>query len=105
MAFSPRLLPGRAACVSWLRLPETHSYLSWIVARRRYGLCVCDYVATRDQDAIASTVSATGLSLTVFSDDEFSDLIAFLHALTDVSNIDLRNDVPQGVPSGLTLAE
>lgn len=38
-------------------------------------------------------------------DDDFDALIAFLHALTDKRNIDLRSDVPKSVPSGLTLAE
>lgn len=36
---------------------------------------------------------------------DIGDLLAFLNALTDKGNIDLRRDVPKSVPSGLTLAE
>ncbi len=36
---------------------------------------------------------------------QFTNLMDFLHALTDPSSIDLRNDIPKRVPSGLTLAE
>ena len=39
------------------------------------------------------------------TDPEVDALIAFLHALTDKSNIDLRSDVPQSVPSELTIVE
>ncbi|MEC7905809.1 MAG: hypothetical protein VYC82_01145 [Verrucomicrobiota bacterium] len=31
-------------------------------------------------------------------DHEILDLIAFLHTLTDTSSIDLRSDVPSGLP-------
>ena len=39
------------------------------------------------------------------SRSEISQLVEFLHALTDPASIDLRNDVPEFVPSGLPLAE
>ncbi len=45
------------------------------------------------------------LSPRQLSEQDFADLIAFLHALTDTSSIDLRGEVPQRLPSGLPLAE
>ncbi|RLA50249.1 MAG: hypothetical protein DRQ65_09210 [Gammaproteobacteria bacterium] len=49
--------------------------------------------------------AAEGYSLVYLDDREIEELLAFLHALTDKSDIDLRSDVPAAVPSGLTLAE
>jgi cytochrome c peroxidase len=40
-----------------------------------------------------------------YSDEDVDRIIDFLHALTDPASIDLRNDTPASVPSGLTLAE
>ncbi|RMH12188.1 MAG: cytochrome-c peroxidase [Planctomycetota bacterium] len=39
------------------------------------------------------------------SDQQFSDLIDFLHALTDPASVDLRHTVPMSVPSGLPVFE
>ena len=39
------------------------------------------------------------------SERQIRDLLAFLHALTDPSSLDLRGDVPRFVPSGIPLAE
>ncbi len=36
-------------------------------------------------------------------DHHVRDLLAFLHALTDHSSLDLRIDVPKSVPSGLPI--
>lgn len=52
--------------------------------------------------AIAQRVELEPMPLT---DDEVSDLIVFLNALTDPRALDLRKTVPQRVPSGLPLAE
>ncbi len=52
--------------------------------------------------AIASRIELRSVDLT---DAEFSDLMEFLHALTDPSAQDLRKQVPKRVPSGLPLAE
>jgi cytochrome c peroxidase len=54
------------------------------------------------RDAIAA---ANELQPVHLSDREFSDLLAFLNALTDEAAIDLRKDVPASVPSGLPLAD
>jgi len=54
-------------------------------------------------DAIAA--AAHELPAMPYSDKDVDRIIDFLHALTDPSSIDLRNDVPESVPSGLILAE
>ena len=39
------------------------------------------------------------------SEEEFANLMEFLHALTDTSSLDLRSTVPSSVPSGLPLGD
>ncbi|MDJ0520729.1 MAG: cytochrome c peroxidase [Planctomycetota bacterium] len=39
------------------------------------------------------------------SDAEFDDLMAFLHALTDPSSVNLLRDIPDSVPSGLPVKD
>jgi cytochrome c peroxidase len=58
------------------------------------------YVGARTAIKSSSQISPMNLSAR-----EFSDLLEFLHALTDTSSIDLRKDVPRSVPSGIPLAE
>ncbi len=50
---------------------------------------------------VAAIISANELDENKLSDKNFGYLIDFLHALTDPSSIDLRNDMPMRVPSGL----
>ncbi|MCA9292915.1 MAG: hypothetical protein KDA20_03785 [Phycisphaerales bacterium] len=52
--------------------------------------------------ALASTCEITPVSL---SDDEVAQVIEFLRALTDPTQIDLRRNVPKSVPSGLPMFE
>ena len=40
-----------------------------------------------------------------YTDENIDRIIDFLHALTDTASIDLRDDQPFTVPSGLTLAD
>ena len=54
------------------------------------------------RNAIAN---ASELGATTLSDRDIGYLIEFLHALTDPGMLDLRDDVPTSVPSGLPLAE
>ena len=64
-----------------------------------------DFVVMNDlarKDAIAA---ANELERVKLRKKQFTDLIEFLHALTDPAAIDLRNDMPASVPSGLTLAD
>ena len=64
--------------------------------------CVVMDDPTRVQ-AIAD--AAAGYQPLQLTDAEVEQLVSFLHALTDTGSIDLRDDVPASVPSGLTLAE
>jgi len=54
-------------------------------------------------DAIAA--AAYELPAMNYSEQDVDLIIDFLHALTDPASIDLGNDTPASVPSGLTLAE
>ena len=54
------------------------------------------------RDAIADANELRPRSL---SDDEVDALVAFLEALTDPRMLDLREEVPPRVPSGLPLAD
>ena len=58
------------------------------------------YLATRYAIKASNQISPANVS-----EREVSDLLAFLNALTDLSSIDLRRDVPRSVPSGIPLAE
>ena len=52
------------------------------------------------KDAIKDSSELTSIELT---DDEVNMILAFLHALTDPSSLDLRHDVPKKVPSGAAI--
>ncbi len=66
--------------------------------------------ATHDTDAgrnaargaALSPILATPVTLT---DAEFADLMAFLHALTDPSSLNLLPEIPKSVPSGLPVKD
>ena len=76
-----------------------------VVLPSRADLDEFDFVVMNDavrRGAIADTNELASVQL---SDKQFLDLIEFLHALTDRDAIDLRNDTPGSVPSGLSLAE
>jgi len=64
-----------------------------------------DFVVMDDPARVAAIAAANDLAEVRLSEKQFDDLIEFLHALTDPAAIDLRNDVPASVPSGLPLAE
>lgn len=64
-----------------------------------------DFVVHQDisrRQAIADAIEIEAVSLT---DDEISDVLAFLYALTDVNCIDLRKTVVNRVPSGLSVVD
>ncbi|MGB5473508.1 MAG: cytochrome c peroxidase [Gammaproteobacteria bacterium] len=71
----------------------------------RADLDEADFVVMNDMVRRGAIADANELQPVQLSDRKFSDLIEFLHALTDRNAIDLRNDVPASVPSGLSLAE
>ena len=67
----------------------------------REDLAELDLVVQEDPDRRAAIAEANELPQVRLSDRAFSDLIEFLHALTDRGSLDLRADVPTRVPSGL----
>ena len=64
-----------------------------------------DFVVMNDDMRRIAIADANELDPVTLSDEQFRDLIEFLHALTDRDALDLRSDTPPGVPSGLPLAE
>jgi len=83
-----------------------HSYdQSQAVLPSRNDLDQQDFVVMDDPVRRAAIAAANERAPVSLSDKEFSDLIAFLRALTDPAAIDLRNDTPRSVASGMTLAE
>ena len=83
-----------------------HSYdASQVVVPSRPDLDARDYQALNDATVAASIASANELAPVDLGDREIRQLIDFLHALTDPAMIDMRDDVPRSVPSGLPLAD
>jgi cytochrome c peroxidase len=64
-----------------------------------------DFVVMDDPARVDAIAAANELVRLELTEKQFADLIEFLHALTDPAAIDLRNDIPASVPSGLPLAE
>jgi cytochrome c peroxidase len=64
-----------------------------------------DFVVMDDPARLAAIADANELAPLELSEKKIADLIEFLHALTDPAAIDLRNDMPASVPSGLPLAD
>ncbi len=67
----------------------------------RPDLDLLDFVVMDDSARLAEIAARNALSPVDLSDQEIEDLIAFLRALTDPAAIDLRQDVPLTLPSGL----
>lgn len=78
---------------------------SQIVLPPRPDLDRIDLIVFEDPATTAAIASRIELAPQALSDAQVSDLIAFLHALTDPRALDLRKTVPERVPSGLPLAE
>ncbi len=64
-----------------------------------------DFVVMNDAWRIEQIIQRNELASVDLDDEEFAQLISFLHALTDSSFLDDRRNVPSSVPSGMTLAE
>lgn len=75
------------------------------VLPRRADLDAGDFVVMDDASRRDEIAAANELAPVRLSRRDFDDLIAFLHALTDPSSIDLRSDVPPSLPSGSELRE
>jgi len=71
----------------------------------RSDLDAKDFVVHNDASSRASLASSIELAPVTLSEAEFSNLMAFLHALTDTASLDLRSTVPSRVPSGLPLGD
>ena len=71
----------------------------------RADLDELDFVVHNDWETRNAIAAANELNPVNLNKKQINALMAFLHALTDPGSIDLRNDVPKSVPSGLPLAE
>ena len=78
---------------------------SEVVLPSRPDLDAQDFIVMNDMVRVDAIAAANELAPVILSDGEVDDLLAFLFALTDKSSIDLRQDVPLAVPSGISLAE
>ena len=64
-----------------------------------------DFVVMDDIDRVNAIAEANELPETTLSRKEKTQLIDFLHALTDPAAIDLRRNTPMSVPSGLPVRD
>ncbi|MGY6277808.1 hypothetical protein [Methylomonas sp. MgM2] len=71
----------------------------------RDDLDAIDFEAHQDTATRAALADSIEIAPIQLNDDEFHDLIEFLHALTDTGSLDLRDTVPSRVPNGLPLAD
>lgn len=76
-----------------------------IVVPARDDLDAIDCAVMSAPALVADIAAANELAPVRLSDTAVGQLVAFLHTLTDKSNIDLRRDVPKSVPSSLTIVE
>ncbi len=68
------------------------------------------FAATHDTDTGRNAARAAALSPVLqtpigLTDTEFSDLMAFLHSLTDPASLNLLDEIPDSVPSGLPVKD
>lgn len=71
----------------------------------RPDLDAIDLQVMNDPAAVDAIAAANELAPVQLSEKEIGHLMDFLYALTDPGMLDLRNDVPRSVPSGLPIAE
>ena len=64
-----------------------------------------DFVVMNDDWRIEQIVQRNELASVDLDEEEFAELMSFLHTLTDSAFLDDRHNVPSSVPSGMTLAE
>ncbi|MDI1293898.1 MAG: cytochrome c peroxidase [Methylobacter sp.] len=69
----------------------------------RSDLDAIDFQVHNDSGSRAALANSIEIDPIQLSDQEFTNLMAFLHALTDPASVDLRATVPSKVPSGLPL--
>jgi len=56
-------------------------------------------------DLLLATLDPLAITPVALADEEFSDLMAFLQAFTDPAALDLQQDIPASVPSGLIVED
>ena len=78
---------------------------SQIALPSRPDLDAKDLQVMNDPAALAAIARANELVPVELEEREISQLIDFLHALTDPAMLDMRGDVPRSLPSGLPLAD
>ena len=71
----------------------------------RPDLDAADFVVQSDSDRRAAIGEAIEIAPREATEAEIDDLLEFLYALTDPASLDLRADVPEAVPSGLSVAD
>ncbi len=77
---------------------------SQAVLPSRDDLDALDFITMNDPDRVQFISDHSELQIPyAYSDDDIDRIIDFLNALTDPASIDLRNDVPASVPSGLPI--
>ncbi|MDH5445158.1 MAG: cytochrome-c peroxidase [Gammaproteobacteria bacterium] len=64
-----------------------------------------DFVLMNDASRVAEIAAYSELQPMNYNHYEIEKIIDFLYALTDRGSVDMRDDLPKRVPSGLTLAE
>ena len=64
-----------------------------------------DLVVMNDPWRVAEIAARNELQSVHLYEEEFAELMSFLHTLTDLSSLDMRNTSPASVPSGLPLAD
>ena len=76
-----------------------------VVMPSRGDLDEQDFVVMDTLARVDAIAAANELAPVRLHEKQIADLIEFLHALTDPAALDLRNDMPASVPSGLPLAD
>jgi len=71
----------------------------------RADLDEIDFGVHNDEGSRADLASSIEVDPVTLSNEQFSNLMAFLHSLTDTASLDLRSTVPSRVPSGLPLGD
>ncbi|TNF84876.1 MAG: cytochrome-c peroxidase [Acidobacteria bacterium] len=71
----------------------------------RDDLDAVDFMVMNDPDLVTDIGVACEGEAVELRPRQFDNLIEFIHALTDPASLDLRDDVPGSVPSGLPVAD
>ena len=78
---------------------------SQAVLPSRDDLDTLDFIVMNDQKRVKNIAKASELPPFTYTPIEIDRIVDFLNALTDPGSIDLRNDTPMTVPSGIPVAE